>query len=253
MEPFDKTKLAFNLSHSSTDLLGKCPYSFFQRYVQKFYPEVDPNYSAEFGLIFHEAAEVYTGTGREEFTALIEKFRPAHPITPEYEAKIPQGITNFLYFYNLRLKNAKKIFKEKRIQILLNDFVGFNGSLDVLFQDEDGKWVIVDLKSSKKPGDYSIQLSCYYYLLTKISPTYPKEIEAIVVYLAAASEDRVIQTYNLDLSDVEEFENRLASSVNKISILGVDDVSLWKKHPSPLCPWCDYYKAGICDGKDGPK
>jgi hypothetical protein len=255
MEPikFDKSQLAFNLSHSSIDLLEKCPYSFFERYIQKFYPEVEPNYSAEFGLIFHEASEVYTGSGREEFESLVAKFKPYHKITPEYEAKIPLATSNYLYFYENHLKNAKKMHREKRLQILLNDFIGFNGSLDVLYQKENNKWVIVDLKSSKKPSDYSAQLSCYYYLLSKHSNVTPKEVECQVVYLVAPTEDKIVQPYILDLQDIEICENRLLTAVNKISILDVDDVTKWKKRPGPLCPWCDYYKAGICDGKDAPK
>lgn len=255
MEPikFDKSKLAFNLSHSSIDLLERCSYSFFQRYIQKFYPEVEPNYSAEFGLIFHDASEVYTGSGREEFEQLVAQFRTKHTITPEYEAKIPLATSNFLYFYENYLKKSKKMYKEKRIQILLNEFVGLNGSLDVLYQKEDNKWVIVDLKSSKKPGDYSAQLSCYYYLLSKISTIVPKQVECQIVYLVAGSESEVVQTYILDLCDMEICENRILTAVNKISILGVDDVALWKKKPSKLCPWCDYYKSGICVGNEVPK
>lgn len=252
MEPIklDKSKLAFNLSHSSIDLLERCPYSYYLRYVCKFYPEVEPNYSAEFGLIFHDASEEYTGTGREEFESLVAKFRPKHVITPEYEAKIPLATSNFLYYYENHLKTAKKIYKEKRIQILLNEYLGFNGSLDVLFQKEDDKWVIVDLKSSKKAGDYSAQLSCYYYLLSIIGNKTPKQIECQIVYLVAASTEEIVQTYILDLGDIEICQNRILTAVNKISILGVDDVSKWKKRPGPLCPWCDYYKSGVCEGKD---
>lgn len=230
--------------------MEKCPYSFFERYIMKFYPEVEPNYSAEFGLIFHEASEVYTGTGREEFEALVEKFKPYHVITPEYEAKIPLAISNFLYFYENYLVKAKKIHKEKRIQILLNPWVGFNGSIDILYQEEDGSWVVVDLKSSKKPGDYSKQLSCYYYLLSKISPTTPPTLKCKIVYLVAPTEDKVVQDYLLDLDDLNICENRLLTAVNKISLLDVDDVAKWKKRVTPLCPWCDLYKAGTCEGKD---
>lgn len=250
MEPIDKSKLAFNLSHSSMDTLERCPYQFYMRYIRKLYPEyLEPNYPAEFGSWFHEASEFYTGTGQEEFKALLVKLKHKYAIIKEYEDKVPLAIKNFLYFYETYLRSAQKIYKEKKIQILLNDYIGFNGSLDVLYQKPDGKWVVVDLKSSKKPSDYSNQLSCYYYLLSKICKVVPKELECQIVYLVAPTEPAVVSTYTLDLQDVEICENRLLTNINKISILGVDDVSKWVKKPTKLCGWCDYYLEGsICDG-----
>lgn len=246
----DKSKLAFNLSHSSIELLEKCPYSFYERYVMKFYPEVEPNYASEFGSLIHEASQFYKGTGRAEFEFLVEKFRHKYLINDEYADKIPLAISNYLFFHEVYLVGAKKIYKEKSIQILLNEYVGFNGSIDILYQQEDDSWVVVDLKSSKKPGDYSKQLSCYYYLLSKISNKTPSYLNCKVVYLVAPTEDKIIQPYSLDKDDLEICEQRLLSAVNKISLLGVDDVSQWKKKVTPLCPWCDLYKAGVCQGKD---
>jgi RecB family exonuclease len=253
MEKLDRSNLAFSLSHSSLELLEKCPYSWFLRYVRKFYPEVEPNFPAEFGGLFHESAEHYTGTGREEFEALINKFKSKYNINAEYEAKISLGITNFLYFYEKYLKGAKKIYREKKIEVLLNQFIALTGSLDVLYQKEDGKWVITDYKSSKKPGDYSNQLSCYFYLLSLMSTKFPTEIECQVVYLVAPTEDKIVQNYLIDIGDIEICEQRLLTAINKISILGVEDIGNWKKRVGPLCPWCDYYKAGICEGNDAQK
>lgn len=248
MENIDRKQLAFTLSHSSMELLEKCPYAWFQRYVMKFYPSVDRNVASEFGGLFHEVAEVYTGTGKEEIILLVDKLKCNYHLDEEYSKKIPVAINNFHYFYEKFLRNAKKIYREKRIEILLNQFLALIGSLDVLYQTEGGNWVITDYKSSKKPGDYSVQLSCYFYLLSCISKTVPKEIKCQVVYLAAEKEENIIQEYTIDLQDLEICQQRLLTLVNKISILDVDNVAMWKKRPSALCPWCDYFKAGICEG-----
>jgi hypothetical protein len=245
----DKSKLAFTLSHSSLDLLDKCPYSWYEKYIQKFYPEVEDNTASEFGGLFHEVAENYTGTGIEEVYALIKKFRYKYVFNQEYEDKIPKAINSFLYFYNTHLKNAKKVYREKKITILLNEFLALTGSLDVLYQNDNNEWTIVDYKSSKKISDCSAQLSCYFYLLTAISGKAPDKINCQVVYLVAGnSEQDTVQNYIIDSDDRQTFENKLWSAVTKISQLGVENVGVWKKKPGPLCPWCMYYKSDTCDG-----
>ena len=249
MTEIDKSKLAFTLSHSSLELLVKCPYAFYQRYIMKYYPEVEPNYSAEFGKLFHKVAEEYKGSGEAEVKELIEKYKGDFAITEEYELKIPRGIRNFLYFYNKYLVNAKKIYREKKITVLLNDFLGLTGSLDVLYQTEDGKWIITDYKSSKKRGDYSIQLSCYFYLLSLISKKTPEKITCQVVYLAMERIEDVMQEYVITLDDKNDYEQRLLTYVSTIMNSDVGDMSQWRKKPGPLCLWCDFHKAGICRGK----
>jgi hypothetical protein len=250
-EYLKKSKLAFNLSHSSIELLDKCSYAFYLRYVLKFYPEgLPPNYSTEYGQLFHDVCEVYTGTGEQEVYNLIAKYKPKYQINDEYEKKIPLGVRNFLFFWNKYLVGAKKIYREKKIQVFLNEFLGLNGLLDVLYRLNDGSWIIADWKSSKKRSNYSAQLSCYFYLLSLISKEPMDKIKCQVVYLCAEKESGITEEYNLTIDDRDDYENRILSAVDRLSKMNVEDPKVWRMKPGPLCPWCDYYleRGGICEG-----
>jgi hypothetical protein len=247
----DKKELAFTLSHSSLELLNKCLWSWYQRYVEKWYPDVEKNPASEFGSLLHISIENYTGTGKGEMNALIEKYRDDYELNEEYSAKIPKAVDRFLEFYEKHLKGVVKMYKEKTITILLNQFLALTGSLDVLYQTVNGNWIIVDWKTTKKMnGDVSKQLSCYFYLLSAVSKTSPKQIKCQVVYLAAGYDDEYVQEYTIDEQDKEIYENLLLEAVDKISRFDIETSEQWKRKPSPLCPWCSYYLEGVCSGTD---
>jgi hypothetical protein len=52
----------------------------------------------------------------------------------------------------------------------------------------------------------------------------------------------------LEEKDIDFSDERINNCLDTIVKLGVTDKEKWKKKPGPLCPWCDYFIAGICEG-----
>lgn len=244
---FDTT--VFTLSHSSLEAQEKCPFQWYLRYIELLYPKKD-NEAADFGSLCHLIAENYFGGGQEELKRLFTEFNENYILTPEYEAKIPLALSRIERFYDAYLSGASKIFREKEFRYAFDEYVDITGNIDVLYKNDN--WVVVDYKTSKKKDkDHSLQFWFYYYLISKVTGKTPPSLTFQCVYLTAGTDKNVedfVETTEFEADCIEMAESRIQAGINRILNRGADKDN-WKKNPNRLCDWCDYKKAGLCDGK----
>jgi hypothetical protein len=240
----------FTLSHSSLETMTKCPHQWYLKYVKQLYPEKD-NDVTDFGNLCHEIAENYYGGGRLEIKRLYKEISPKYILTPEYAKKLPLAMKRLEVFYNEKLEKSPKVYHEKEFRFALDEYIDVTGKVDVMYKEEDGTWVVVDYKTSKKMGNYFDQFAFYYFLITRISGKIPDKLKFQGVYFCAGSGielDDFVDEVILEKDAIEVAENRIGNGINTILHHNVDNIEKWKKKPSPLCSWCEYQNAGICEG-----
>ena len=239
----------FTFSHSSLDTLSKCAFEWYLKYIELNYPEKN-NPVTDFGNLCHEIGENYFGGGRDETKRLCKEYAPKYIITDEYRVKMPLAMARIEKFYEAKLAHSSKVFREKELRMALNPYVDITGKIDVLYKDEDESWTVVDYKTSKKFGDHEKQFAFYYYLLSKHANKVPEKMKFQGVYLCAGKGTEIcdfVKNTVLDKSCMEITEDRIDFGMTTILTKDIFDKSKWQKNPTPLCNWCDYAKAGICD------
>lgn len=243
----------FTLSHSSMSIIEKCPREWFYRYVQRYYFN-NPQAWTDFGLTWHEVSELYRGEGTPRLKELVKQVmnKRGYKIHPEYRSKMKVACKNLKNYYDVYLKGAKLVKFEKKFYTDLNEYIDLVGLIDILYQNEAGEWVVVDLKTSKQKGDHEEQLMLYYYLMYLITGKKPKRLRAQVVYLSLESHstdlDDIVEEYVLEADDLNMIENRICSTMSKITNCGIEKEK-YRKKPSALCNYCVYKQFGICDGE----
>ena len=82
-------------------------------------------------------------------------------------------------------KRSNRLCKaENKFKFLMDDTI-FTGSMDLIFQDSDKKFFIVDYKTDRvaKPELYIEQLSCYRKAASEIFQVDTKDIKTFLYYL----------------------------------------------------------------------
>jgi predicted RecB family nuclease len=244
---FDTT--VFTLSHSSLETQEGCAFKWYLRYIELNFPKRD-NEAADFGSLCHLIAENYFGGGQQELTRLFYEYQEKFILTPKYEAKIPIALQRIERFYDAYLANSTKVYREKEFRYAYDEFIDVSGNIDVLYKMGD-KWVVADYKTNaEKKKDFSQQFWFYYYLISKVSGKVPKSLTFQCVYLIAGSDKKLedfVVTEELFPDSIDMAEGRIEAGINRILLRGVDKTK-WKKNVTRLCDWCDYKKAGLCDG-----
>lgn len=108
----------------------------------------------------------------KELTAICEKMRKAFVNTEIYKQAV-----------NAREKNL--LCKSEYSFLSLEDGNIINGQMDLVYEKEDGSYVLVDYKSDKKinPEKHRLQLECYRRNLSKMFDIPEEKIKCLLYYL----------------------------------------------------------------------
>lgn len=105
----------------------------------------------------------------------------------------------------LQAVGAKRFYRsEFSFRSLLSDKI-VSGQIDLLFENEDGSFTIVDYKTDrrKKPDLYYAQLACYKQAVSKMFGIAPEKIECRLFYLRYAEDVEI--TKECSAVDLEKF------------------------------------------------
>lgn len=246
---FDK-KQHIKLSTSSVQTFEQCPRRWFHRYIQKIFPKVPEEEWTQFGNFIHDVAEHFTGGTLVEFKKLVAETLPKYKISEKYRQKIIPAAKNLYIYCNQKFKVGDVIERERKVEIPFKKKFFLTGKIDVLHV-RGNKITIIDWKSAKAEKDYTFQLAFYMYLLELIDFVHADVLECEVVYLCAEDHDELlyVSEYTITKDEVENAKARIEGLMRSYEVLGTDDINRWRKKVGPLCKYCDYYKAKICDGK----
>jgi RecB family exonuclease len=245
------------ISHSSMDTMEQCLLKWYLRYIEKLKPKVD-NFDSLLGDITHKSIFNFKGVYSTPLKDILKETLNSPEIKKEfldeYKPRIAKAIRNFAKYYNDHLKDIGLTQTEKERKFITPAPVeGFKlmGIMDIYFK-RNGVITLLDWKTSKKPSDHSEQLS-FYFLLLKLMGEIPENentLKCQIIYLCLNDrDDYKVEDYVLDEKDLDAASYRLESFIRRIQQKGTIKENYPKK-PGPLCPWCDYYKAGVCDGKE---
>ena len=246
----------FKISSSCLDTYDQCKYKFYLRYILKQYPNIPSEY-LDFGNLIHQIAEDWTGGTFTEMFAMFQEIyktpygfqKDRHYSLPKhYKPKVKKALWNFYNFYNTTLKDLKRgsdYFIEHQIDISKPTYTLF-GKIDLLYVSGDVLY-LCDYKSSKAVKDYREQLAYYFFLLKLEGITTEEFLDVKMIYLCLDSqEDYYLDEYTLTNKDIEKVRTRLMDFSKGKKLRG-EDPEKWSPNITPLCGWCDYQKAGICE------
>ena len=83
-----------------------------------------------------------------------------------------------------RARKAVWVKAEFSFKSRINDVI-LNGQMDLVFKENNGKYVIVDYKTNQivEPSEYYLQLACYRQAISQIFRCPEKNIECYLYYL----------------------------------------------------------------------
>jgi len=185
---------------------------------------INPVPKNEFGKIMGDSFQ----EARKEFTA-----------TKEIEEEAFLLLKNYLLM--LEQKSLPKVKDvEVPFEFYLDERVFIRGFIDRIDVLEDGRFHIVDYKTTKNTKYLEpFQLGVYGLWLRKDNPNI-KSFDASYVLLRHKSSTK---EYSFSQKDLDNIHKELLMYANQI-----DNEVDWKTNPSPLCRYCDFYE--ICDAQN---
>lgn len=241
-------------SHSKLDILRKCFLQYKYKYIDKLEAEKD-TIATDFGEVCHLISEHYTGSGKVELLKLYKNLVPEkYKLIEKYVHKVPLALKN-IHAYNTKIlkhKDVVEVNNELNLKTQLTEEIEINGKIDVLIKYKNGRYKVVDYKTSKaKRNDYTNQLAMYKLLIhTNYNIPYD-QMDAEIVYLALDGEtkygeivlnegvENIISTYNIEetdiyclISEIEHLHKCVKTSLDKND---------WSCKPTWFnCTYCDY-------------
>jgi hypothetical protein len=245
------------ISHSSMESMEHCLLKWYLRYIEKNKPKVD-NFDTLLGDLIHTTIYKYEGVNSVSLSKIFNDTLKSKKVKSEfldnYKPRLAKAIKNFGKYWNDHLKDVGLTKNEKERKFIINaPAPGFKimAIMDIYFKRND-VITLLDWKTSKKTSDHTDQLAFYFLVLKLIGeiPENQNTFDAEIVYLSLVdkSDTYHVVKYHLDEKDLDSACYRMDSYIRRIQQKGTLKENYPKK-PGPLCPWCDYYKAGICNGK----
>lgn len=151
-------------------------------------------------------------------------------------------------FYE-RLSKAHEVASEKSFHIRENGLL-ITGVIDKLFQEQDGRWVLVDFKTSEIPSEgieakiveegYDLQVEIYMWAVSRILST--QDVQGFLFF--SHTGDLVPIECTPDLA--KRCEALIASLPRRL-----DSSYFPKTKEIQYCNRCGFYKQGLCPGAAG--
>jgi predicted RecB family nuclease len=253
-------------SHTKLDVARKCMLMYKFQYVDKI--KIDGDTAAsDFGSLIHGIAEEYKGGGKIELLALYHKGIETYKLTDFYKAKVPLALQNVHEYWKAILANeevVKEVKHESDITVPLNETLTLNGKIDIVIEQKNGRFRIVDYKTNKSNAyaNHNNQLSMYMLMLNKKYGIPYDKMDCEVVYLAMDAEnkkgdkiknsgyDNISKIYKLEecdveclISEIETIDKAIEKSIAK---------NEWKARPGKFaCTYCPFNP--LCDKKWVPE
>lgn len=214
------------------------------------------------GTAFHYIAENYAERKDWTFDQLVECLT-SHPIKWGQKVNMSQVDTEQLEYAFENLKvfwsdfveagQFDQIFKEKKINFYIDENL-FQAYVDLILV-KDGKYILVDYKTSKTKGkseDHNLQLVTYVYAIWQEfgkDVTLEDFLDKIQVYLYYPyAENKRGTLSNLMFKDINRLSN-LEPTVDFLSssISAITEESDWSPTVSFTCNFCAFQGTDFCE------
>jgi len=226
------------VSPSKIKVYDECKLKYKFKYID-YLPEVSTNTDAlQFGSYIHKIFEdgVNCGT-EEELGEIAEALRENYTFDKERESKIEKCIKNFLNFNN-SLSGCEQISTEQSFAVELKQGYAVNGIIDRVVKSEDGNYLVIDYKTSKRPSTKrdlikDPQMLLYAYAISRL---YTVPIASITLAHYYPHLDKLVHI-KFSEPHVLMYMKKLTQKIWEIRKKKKDD---FFPQVNQFCDWCGY-------------
>ncbi|NUQ34325.1 MAG: PD-(D/E)XK nuclease family protein [Planctomycetaceae bacterium] len=255
------------LSHSRLNCWLTCPKQFYFAYIKEI-PEQESSLPLLFGTAIHEAVTEFLGSLKKEplteaevhgvfHRALTDQLEfaevsgcPVRWINATQEETIALGELMLTAFLVQVDRNITVVGTEVAFEFELGPGQIMRGGIDVILKDGEGKYRVIDLKTSAKAYNedslkYDMQPTIYCEAIRKLYPD-AREVSFEYWVLTKTKEPKFL-VYPLTRGEREARELRELAEEYQISVLA----EVFPRKRDWQCRWCSYQN--ICDNGEADK
>jgi len=244
-----KNPQIIKLSASSIKTYEQCPRKYYFTYIEKA-PKQEHDFF-DLGNLCHETLETFhteymiKGGDKKGLSKMMgDAFSEARKHFPALsDTLVTDAKTMMADYLKVVQKNGMPIVKfcEKDFSFNISEDVMIRGFIDRMDITKDGKFRIMDYKTTKN-AQYLEPFQLLVYGIW-LKHEYPKMKEFTGAYVLLKHQS-TLKEYNFNLIDIEETEKKLLSYAKNIK-----SENLWITIPGKLCNYCDFYS--ICPAQKG--
>ena len=236
------------ISESKMQTHKQCGLKYNFRYVERLPEPEDADTTAlQFGSYIHQVLEDgVKATTLEELVEIADRVKGTYTISEKYEGKDLKCFENFLGFNkNLgKTVGVELVFKES-----ITDDITINGVIDRVIEGEDGGYLVIDYKTSKRQKTkvdlfQDSQLKGYVYAIHKM---YNVPISKIV----AAHYYPLTDTFTHVKYSVPQINAHVKKVINEVWAIRKKKKEDFKPSRNEFCNWCAY--KGLCPEYNDPQ
>ena len=228
------------ISESKYQTFKQCKLKYRYRYVDRLpEPEESNTDALHFGSYIHKILEDgVNATTQEEMKLIAEEVRGSYKVSKKYEGKDLKCIDNFLSF---NAKLGETVGTELTFEVPVKDDITLNCVIDRIIKGEDGGYLIIDYKTSKREKSkvelyQDTQLKGYVYAISKLYEVPISKIVAAHYY--PLTNNFVHVQYSIP--QINAHLRKIVDEVWKIRKKKKDEM---RPNRNDFCNWCAYKSA----------
>lgn len=229
------------LSASAVKTYDQCPRKYYYTYIDKQPKKQWAHF--DLGNLCHKALEVFheiyvqEGLAKRRSLAKLmgHSFKVARRDFPNMDNDLVAEAKELLMGYLNRVKKDGMPFVkgvETAFDFYIREDIRVRGFLDRLDIEKDGRFHIVDYKTTKNPKYLDeFQLLVYGLWLKENNP----EVDSFKGSYLLLRHDSKLKEYEFNASDIDRVQKDLISYAERIR-----NEDEWTPVPTMLCNWCDF-------------
>lgn len=160
------------ISESKYQTFKQCQLKYKYRYVERLPEPQEANTDAlHFGSYIHKILEDgVNASSKDELIQIAEDVRGSYNVSKAYDGKDLKCIENF---FDFNAKLGETVATELVFEVPVKDDISLNGVIDRIIKGDDGGYLVIDYKTSKKEKSkvdlyQDSQLKGYVYAVSQL-------------------------------------------------------------------------------------
>lgn len=227
------------VSPSKIKVYDECKLKYKFKYID-YLPEKDTNTDAlQFGSFIHKVLEEgVTATTEEELLEIAKIVKSNYKFDEDARGRQTEKCFKNFVAFNNSLSGCEQISTEQMFAVELKQGYGLNGIIDRIVKSEDGNYLVIDYKTSKRPSTKrdlikDPQMLLYAYA---VSVLYKVPIASITLSHYYPHLDKLVHI-KFSEAHVLMYMKKLTQKIWEIRKKKKDD---FFPQVNQFCDWCGY-------------